>query len=172
MMSKTLFLTTTLILGLLPGFDLLAQDNGPGEGLPPPALPDDRSQPLLSEPLTPNSELEDIPDLPREFSDTVDIDEPKERPNNIRNDGENTSRVIQFNDSENTRPEPLPPKVVGEEPNADVNILRRGNKTIEEYSVYGRVYLVKVIPDKGVSYFYADTDGDGQLESRIGDGVT
>lgn len=165
-------LHTTVLLSLLMGsLSTIAQDDAPGEGLPPPVLPTEDAKPLLSEPA-PAGALEPIPDLPSEFPGTTDITEPEVLPRTIRNNADETvSQVTQFNDSEQTRPEPLPPKVEGEEPDADVNIRRRGNKTIEEYSLNGRVYLVKIIPDNGITYFYVDTDGDGRLESKIGEDV-
>ncbi len=72
---------------------------------------------------------------------------------------------------ESGRPTPIPPKVEGEDPEVDVNIRRRGNQVIEEYSVGGRIYMVKVTSENGIPYFYIDSDGDGSLESRIGENV-
>jgi hypothetical protein len=28
----------------------------------------------------------------------------------------------------------------------------------------GQIYMIKVTPEKGVPYYYIDTDGDGRLE--------
>lgn len=52
---------------------------------------------------------------------------------------------------------------LGEEP---VTIRRRGEVTIEEYRRNGRLYMVKIIPGKGVPYYLIDSDGDGSLETR------
>lgn len=30
----------------------------------------------------------------------------------------------------------------------------------------GRLYMVKITPDKGPSYYLVDSDGDGNLETR------
>ena len=38
------------------------------------------------------------------------------------------------------------------------------DRTIEEYSFNGQVYMVKVTPEGGIPYYYIDTDGDGRLE--------
>lgn len=37
---------------------------------------------------------------------------------------------------------------------------------IEEYRIGGRLYMVKVTPDKGPGYYLVDSDGDGSLETR------
>ena len=50
--------------------------------------------------------------------------------------------------------------------NVDINIIKRGNKTIESHSVNGIVYKVKVTPDNAPAYYFYDTDGDGRLETR------
>jgi hypothetical protein len=60
---------------------------------------------------------------------------------------------------------PLPPKVQDEQVEPTVTIRDEEGKRIEEYSRNGQVYMVKVIPDKGIPYYYIDTDGDGRLET-------
>ena len=50
--------------------------------------------------------------------------------------------------------------------NVDINIIKRGKKTIETHSVNGVVYKVKVTPDNAPAYYFYDTDGDGRLETR------
>jgi len=37
---------------------------------------------------------------------------------------------------------------------------------VEEYYIGGRLYMIKITPDKGVSYYLVDSDGDGSLETR------
>jgi hypothetical protein len=64
--------------------------------------------------------------------------------------------------------EPLPPKVQGEQLEPTVTIREEEDRRIEEYRINGRVYMIKVIPEKGVPYYYIDTDGDGQLELDMG----
>ncbi|RLA25253.1 MAG: DUF2782 domain-containing protein [Gammaproteobacteria bacterium] len=52
----------------------------------------------------------------------------------------------------------------GEPMDADITITRRGEKTIHEYRVNGKIYKIKVIPDIGPAYYYIDPDGDGEME--------
>jgi hypothetical protein len=66
-------------------------------------------------------------------------------------------------------PPPIPPKVPGEEVEPSVVITEREGERIEEYSLNGRVYMVKITPVKGPPYYYLDEDGDGQLELRESD---
>ncbi len=67
---------------------------------------------------------------------------------------------------------PIPPKVLDEdsriEPTVDIREDEDEN-IIEEYSLDGRVYMVKITPKVGVPYYYLDDDGDGQLELRESD---
>ncbi len=76
-------------------------------------------------------------------------------------DGENAPP----HDPELEKPPPLPPKVQDEQIEPAVTIRDEEERRVEEYSLNGRVYMVKVTP-KGseVSYYYIDTDGDGTLE--------
>ena len=61
----------------------------------------------------------------------------------------------------------IPPKVRGEQVEPTVDIRRdEDDNIIEEYSVDGRIYMVKVTPKHGVPYYYLDENGDGQLEIR------
>lgn len=64
---------------------------------------------------------------------------------------------------------PIPPKVPGEEIEPSVVITEREGERIEEYSLNGRTYMVKVTPVKGPAYYYLDEDGDGELELRESD---
>ena len=55
-------------------------------------------------------------------------------------------------------------------PAPEVTIRRRGSEgTIEEYRAGGVLYMVKVNPAKGASYYLVDSDGDGSLETRFND---
>ncbi|MDZ4730894.1 MAG: DUF2782 domain-containing protein [Xanthomonadales bacterium] len=69
--------------------------------------------------------------------------------------------------AEGAAEQPLPPKVQDEDEQLEptVTIRDEEGRRIEEYSRAGQVYMVKVIPDKGVPYYYIDTDGDGRLET-------
>ncbi len=59
---------------------------------------------------------------------------------------------------------PLPPKVQDEQLEPTVVIREQEDRRIEEYSLNGKVYMVKVTPEKGPPFYYIDTDGDGSLE--------
>lgn len=55
-------------------------------------------------------------------------------------------------------------------PAPEVTIRRRGDQgVLEEYRAGGVLYMIKVNPSKGVSYYLVDTDGDGNLETRYND---
>ena len=66
------------------------------------------------------------------------------------------------------RATPLPPVPVqqqeGLEP--EVTIIQDRRKTVYEYRVAGRLYMVRVQPKAGPPYYFLDTDGDGQLDVR------
>lgn len=57
----------------------------------------------------------------------------------------------------------------GEAPSPEVTIRRQGRDTIEEYSIGGRVYMVKVQPAIGPAYYLVDPNGDGQFSQQIND---
>jgi len=62
-------------------------------------------------------------------------------------------------------PPPLPEKVPQPDiPPPTVTIRRQEGKVVEEYSVNGNVYMVRVTPKHGAPYYLLDTDGDGQLD--------
>jgi len=48
----------------------------------------------------------------------------------------------------------------------EITIKRRGQKTIQEYRVNGVLYMVKIVPDAGPSYYLVDSDGDGNMNVR------
>lgn len=62
------------------------------------------------------------------------------------------------------KPPPLPPKVQDEQIEPTVTIREEEDRRVEEYSLNGKIYMVKITPDKGPPYYYIDTDGDGTLE--------
>ena len=59
---------------------------------------------------------------------------------------------------------PPPPKIVdGEalEAEPQVTIRKNGKETVEEYSVNGQVYMMKVTPEHGVPYYLHKDDQEG-----------
>jgi hypothetical protein len=89
---------------------------------------------FVMSPLTAQQELEKPPEIPPETAKTV-VEE-----------------------------EPLPPKIQDEHLEPTVTIRDEEDRRVEEYRINGRVYMIKVTPEKGLPYYYIDTDGDGQLE--------
>ena len=65
----------------------------------------------------------------------------------------------------NTAPPPTPSERAQEQIEPEVNIIQRDGKTIEEYRVNGRLYMIKVTPKGAPSYYLIDSDGDGTLDS-------
>jgi hypothetical protein len=62
-------------------------------------------------------------------------------------------------------PEP-PPMPQGGDADAlepEVTILKRGEDTVEEFRIKGRLYMVKVTPPHGVPYYLVDQQGDGVM---------
>jgi hypothetical protein len=66
-------------------------------------------------------------------------------------------------------PEPPLPVQSGEDMEPDITIIRKGKKTIQEYRLGGKLYMVKVIPDVGPPYYFVDSDGDGKMDVRGND---
>lgn len=69
---------------------------------------------------------------------------------------------------------PLPPDLPdplqsGEPIEPEVTIKQRGDEVIEEYRVNGQLYMVKITPQIGPSYYLIDRDGDGRMEARMSD---
>lgn len=64
--------------------------------------------------------------------------------------------------------EPLPPKVTDpdEQLEPGVVIRREEDRTVEEYRSGGRVYMVRITPSAGPSYYLIDTTGDGLMDLR------
>ena len=46
-----------------------------------------------------------------------------------------------------------------------INIIQKKDRTIKEYRLFGRLYMIKITPTLGFPYFLTDTDGDGSLET-------
>ena len=63
--------------------------------------------------------------------------------------------------------QPPPPEA---EPAVSIRTDGRTGDVVEEYRMNGRVYMVKVRPEKGIPYTLQDTNGDGRLDAKDGDG--
>ncbi|MEM9530827.1 MAG: DUF2782 domain-containing protein [Pseudomonadota bacterium] len=63
---------------------------------------------------------------------------------------------------------PIPPKARSSDELLPAVRITTGDdgQIVEEYSVNGRVYMVKVTPTKGPAYYLFDVDGDGELDAR------
>ncbi len=67
---------------------------------------------------------------------------------------------------------PLPPDLPdplqsGQPMEPEVTIVHRGEATIEEYRLNGRMYMAKITPKIGKPYYLVDKDGDGRMEARM-----
>lgn len=60
-------------------------------------------------------------------------------------------------------PEPPPPPPGLLEPSLEpqVTITKRGQDKVEEYRINGKLYMIKVTPPRGASYYLIDSRGDG-----------
>lgn len=63
-------------------------------------------------------------------------------------------------------PELPPPIQSGEEMQPDITIVKKNGETIQEFRRNGKLYMVKVKPAVGPSYFMLDKDGDGVLDVK------
>lgn len=66
----------------------------------------------------------------------------------------------------------LPSSVKSGQPIAaepEINIIRKGKNTVQEYRKNGVLYMIKVVPDIGPPYYFLDTNGDGKLDVRRSD---
>ncbi len=52
-------------------------------------------------------------------------------------------------------------------PEPEVTIRNEKDRTIEEYRVEGKLYMIKIAPAKGQPYYLVDYDGDGLMESEL-----
>jgi hypothetical protein len=71
-------------------------------------------------------------------------------------------------------PAPIPEKILEPPPpEAEAAVSIRTDSSgdvVEEYRTNGRLYMVKVRPEKGIPYTLQDTNGDGRLDARDGEG--
>jgi len=74
--------------------------------------------------------------------------------------------TVQPSDNDLDLHEELKPSESGE---VDIRVYqRKDGATVEEYSVHGRVYMIRVKPGGNIpAYYLYDNDGDGTLEKRL-----
>jgi hypothetical protein len=64
----------------------------------------------------------------------------------------------------------LPPPALNAVPDEEpqVTIIKKADQTVEEYRINGRLYMIKIIPKKGVPYYLVDDQGDGKFSRQEG----
>lgn len=60
-----------------------------------------------------------------------------------------------------------PPSDEDPAPTVDIRVENNGDR-VEEYRINGRLYMVKVTPERGPAYYLMDTDGNGRLNRGEG----
>ena len=140
--------TPLLFIALL-ALSSVAQEEGDRSALPPPPIPPEGSEATRAERQA----------RAAQESEAGGTDEGQQQ-------SERQGR------EQGRRPEPLPPKVEGETVEPEVTIRREGDRRIEEYSIQGRVYMVKIDPDNAPPYYIVDSDGDGVIDLRDDDRLT
>ena len=60
-------------------------------------------------------------------------------------------------------PPPMLPGATDEGLEPEVTILKRGEDTVQEFRIRGRLYMVKVTPPHGVPYYLVDREGQGVM---------
>jgi len=66
-------------------------------------------------------------------------------------------------------PSPPPVQENADDLEPDVTIRQEEAKTIHEYRINGRLYMVKIVPEKGAPYYLLDLDGDGEMDTQEDD---
>ena len=63
---------------------------------------------------------------------------------------------------------PEPPSIIesGEAIEPQITIIRQEDKIIEEYRINNNLYMVKITPVAGMTYYLIDHDGDGKLDVK------
>ncbi|NMG43318.1 DUF2782 domain-containing protein [Aromatoleum toluvorans] len=65
-------------------------------------------------------------------------------------------------------PIPEPPPMPAGDPSMDpeVTIVKRGQDTVQEYRIRGKLYMIKVTPPHGVPYYLIDHEGNGIMSRQ------
>ncbi len=58
---------------------------------------------------------------------------------------------------------PPPPGIVDPALEPQITITKRGEDRVEEYRLNGKLYMLKVTPTRGPSYYLIDERGDGKM---------
>jgi hypothetical protein len=66
---------------------------------------------------------------------------------------------------------PPPPGLIEESAEPQVTIVTRGQDKVEEYRVNGKLYMMKVTPPLGKSYYLVDQVGNGSWARQDGVGT-
>jgi hypothetical protein len=69
-------------------------------------------------------------------------------------------------------PDMPPPVESGQPMEPDITIIRKEKETVEEYRLNNKLYMIKITPVIGPSYYLLDTDGDGDMDARRSDIVS
>lgn len=70
-------------------------------------------------------------------------------------------------DAEPTLPQPPTARELEEGlPGSQITIIRREHDVVEEFRLNGRLYMVRITPNRGRPYYLIDTTGDGLLDAR------
>lgn len=77
-----------------------------------------------------------------------------------------TANVVMADDQLEKQPVIPEPLADGESIEPEVNIIQKKDRTIQEYRMNGKLYMIKVVPNVGLPYYLMDTDGDGALETK------
>lgn len=58
---------------------------------------------------------------------------------------------------------PLPPGMVDPALEPQITITQRGGERVEEFRIKGKMYMIRVTPSHGRSYYLVDQRGDGAM---------
>lgn len=58
----------------------------------------------------------------------------------------------------------VPPPPAGAVTNPNVTVRTEGGTRFEEYRIKGRLYMIKVTPQVGASYYLVDEKGEGMMQ--------
>lgn len=61
---------------------------------------------------------------------------------------------------------PPPPRALDETLEPQVTITKRGEDRVEEFRLNGKLYMLKVTPPHGTSYYLVDQRGDGSFSRQ------